>query len=315
MNDLQERIKFVNRGLTVYKLRFEKCLKTYFFTKTTARVEDWILHPHVQNFFSEMVIPDSHVKPQQYLVCSLFSKTLPTVCSMPNTHTTLCVLGITQTAHSIQPEYNESQTVTGTYEMTENSKDIPQYRCPQFVSRASWCSPRHIGQRSGLYARFWNGCTPVKQYTWFVRSEVLREVNNNNNNNKVKWSCYRPGVAQRVGRGIALLFHDCSTRKGWVISSTPRPHFTPGKDPVPILQEARWAPGPVWTGGKSRPHQDSIPDCPAHSQSLYHLSYPAHNNNNNNNNNNNTVILNVTPCSWHTQGRTRRMWHNPPQIW
>ena len=57
----------------------------------------------------------------------------------------------------------------------------------------------------------------------------------------------------------------------------PRPHFTPGKDPVPILQEAGWAPGPVWTGGKSRPHKDSIPDHPAGSQSLYRLSYQAHN--------------------------------------
>ena len=28
---------------------------------------------------------------------------------------------------------------------------------------------------------------------------------------------------------------------------------------VPILQEAGWAPGPVWTGGKSRPHRNSIP--------------------------------------------------------
>jgi len=37
------------------------------------------------------------------------------------------------------------------------------------------------------------------------------------------------------------------------------------KDPVPILQEAGWAPGPVWTGGKSRPHRDSIPDRPAYS--------------------------------------------------
>jgi len=61
-----------------------------------------------------------------------------------------------------------------------------------------------------------------------------------------------------------------------VVSSTPRPHFTPGKDPVPILQEAGWAPGPVWTGGKSHPHRDSIPDPPARSQSLYRLSYPAH---------------------------------------
>jgi len=62
-----------------------------------------------------------------------------------------------------------------------------------------------------------------------------------------------------------------------VVSSRPRPHFTPGKDPVPILQEAGWAPGQVWTGGKSRPHRDSILDRPARSQSLYRLSYPAHN--------------------------------------
>ena len=94
---------------------------------------------------------------------------------------------------------------------------------------------------------------------------------------KVKWSRYIPGVAQRVGRGIALLFHDRGTRRRWVVSSTPRPHFTPGKDPVPILQKAGWAPGPVWTGGKSHPHRDSIPGRPARSQSLYRLSYPAQN--------------------------------------
>jgi hypothetical protein len=61
-----------------------------------------------------------------------------------------------------------------------------------------------------------------------------------------------------------------------VVSSTPRPHFTPGKDPVRILQEAGWAPGPVWTGGKSRPRVDSIADRPARSQSLYRLSYRVH---------------------------------------
>ena len=44
---------------------------------------------------------------------------------------------------------------------------------------------------------------------------------------KVKWSRYRPGVAQRVGRGIALLFHDRGTRRWWVVSSTPRLHFYP----------------------------------------------------------------------------------------
>ena len=79
-----------------------------------------------------------------------------------------------------------------------------------------------------------------------------------------------------VGGGIAVLFHNRGTRSGWVVSSTPRPHFTPVKDPVPIVQEAGRAPGPVWTGGKSRPHRDSIPDRPARSQSLHRLSYRAH---------------------------------------
>ena len=84
---------------------------------------------------------------------------------------------------------------------------------------------------------------------------------------KVKCSRYRTGVAQKVGTGIALLFRD---------NATPRPHFTPGKEPVAIVQEAEWAPGPIWTGGKSRPHRDSIPDRPACSQLLYRLSYRAH---------------------------------------
>jgi hypothetical protein len=66
-------------------------------------------------------------------------------------------------------------------------------------------------------------------------------------------------VAQRMGRVITLLFHDRGTRTGRVVSSTHRSQFTPGKDPVPILQETGWAPGSVWTGGKSRPHRDSIP--------------------------------------------------------
>ena len=93
---------------------------------------------------------------------------------------------------------------------------------------------------------------------------------------KVKWSRYRPGVAQRVGRGKALLFHDRGTRREWVVSSTPRPNFTPGKDPAPILRETEWAPGLIWTGGKSRPNRDSIPDRSARSQPLFGLSYPEH---------------------------------------
>jgi hypothetical protein len=55
-------------------------------------------------------------------------------------------------------------------------------------------------------------------------------------------------TAHRGSKGIALHFHDHGTRRGGGVSVTPRPLFTPGKDPVPTVQEARWAPGPVWTG-------------------------------------------------------------------
>ena len=67
------------------------------------------------------------------------------------------------------------------------------------------------------------------------------------------------------------------TRRGWGVSVTPRPLFTPGKDPVPIVQEAKWAPGPAWTSAENLvPIGIRSPDRPAHNQSLYRLSYPAH---------------------------------------
>ena len=61
---------------------------------------------------------------------------------------------------------------------------------------------------------------------------------------------------------------------GW---STSRPgRFPPGKDPVPIVQEAGWAPGPVWTGAENLALTGiRSPDCRARSQSLYRLSYPG----------------------------------------
>jgi hypothetical protein len=60
-------------------------------------------------------------------------------------------------------------------------------------------------------------------------------------------------MASMVGSGIALPFLDRGIRRGSVVNSTPQPHFTPGKDPVPIVQEAGWAPGPVWTAENRAP--------------------------------------------------------------
>ena len=55
---------------------------------------------------------------------------------------------------------------------------------------------------------------------------------------KVKCSRYRPGVAQRVGRGIALLFHDRDTRR-WVS----------GQQHAPAALYPQERPGTHCTGG------------------------------------------------------------------
>jgi hypothetical protein len=52
--------------------------------------------------------------------------------------------------------------------------------------------------------------------------------------------------------------------------------FTPGKDRVPIAQEAGRAPGLVWIGAENVAHTGiRSPDCPARSESLYQLHYPG----------------------------------------
>jgi hypothetical protein len=52
--------------------------------------------------------------------------------------------------------------------------------------------------------------------------------------------------------------------------------FTPGKDPVPIVQEAGWASESVWIGAENlTPTRIRSPDCPAISESLYRLSHPG----------------------------------------
>jgi len=85
-------------------------------------------------------------------------------------------------------------------------------------------------------------------------------------------------TAHRGSRDIAVLFLDHGTRRKWGVSATPRPLFTPGKDPVPILQVTGWAPRPVWTGAENlAPTRIRCQDRPARSQSLYRLSYRARN--------------------------------------
>jgi hypothetical protein len=75
---------------------------------------------------------------------------------------------------------------------------------------------------------------------------------------KVMQSRYRPELAYRMDRGMALAFRDLGARRGWVVSTMPRPLYP------------RERPGTHCTGGwvgpragldvceKSHPHRDSI---------------------------------------------------------
>jgi hypothetical protein len=51
----------------------------------------------------------------------------------------------------------------------------------------------------------------------------------------------------------------------WSAAHRGRP-LHPGKNPVPIVEEAGWAPGPVWTGAENlAPNGIRSPDRPARS--------------------------------------------------
>ena len=85
-------------------------------------------------------------------------------------------------------------------------------------------------------------------------------------------------TAHRGSKGIALPFHDHGTRRGEVSASHPG-RFYPRENPVPSVQEAGWAPEPVWTGEENLASTGiwSL-DRIARRPSIYRLRvrYPAH---------------------------------------
>ena len=53
-------------------------------------------------------------------------------------------------------------------------------------------------------------------------------------------------------------------------------HAPAALPPVPIVQEAGWAPGPIWTGAENLdPTGIPSPDRPVRSESLYRIRYPG----------------------------------------
>jgi hypothetical protein len=71
-----------------------------------------------------------------------------------------------------------------------------------------------------------------------------------------------------VSGGIAQLFLNLGTRR--VCGQLHAPSaFTPGKDPVPIVQEAEWVPEPIWAGAENLASPGFVPRTFQHVASRY----------------------------------------------
>ena len=71
-------------------------------------------------------------------------------------------------------------------------------------------------------------------------------------------------------------FFNVGARCGCVVNATPRPLYPGERIPVPIIQQAEWAPWPVWTSAENlAPPGIRPPDSPSRSESLYRPRYPG----------------------------------------
>jgi hypothetical protein len=86
-------------------------------------------------------------------------------------------------------------------------------------------------------------------------------------------------VTQRVGRGIALLFHDLDTRRGEWSAARPGRILHPGRKRYPLYRRLG---GPHGRSGHepkmSQPSGFDLLNVQPVVQSLYRLSYPAQQN-------------------------------------
>jgi hypothetical protein len=70
-------------------------------------------------------------------------------------------------------------------------------------------------------------------------------------------------------------FFNPSAMSEWVVNATPRPLYPRERDTVPILQEAGWIPGLVWTGVENlSPTGFRSPDRPV--RSSRYIGVPEH---------------------------------------
>ena len=130
-----------------------------------------------------------------------------------------------------------------------------------------------------------SSCHPqgVTNTKWYL-SNIIDYKNNARNKGKVKCTLVQAlrlctgRTAHSGSRGIALPFLDHGTRRGWGVSVTPRPLFTPRKRPGTHCTGGLVGPrAGLDRCGKSHLIGIRSPDRLTHSHSLHRLRYPAHN--------------------------------------
>jgi hypothetical protein len=68
---------------------------------------------------------------------------------------------------------------------------------------------------------------------------------------------------------MALLFFDLGARWEWMVNARQRPLYRWARAPVPLIEEAGWAWGPVWTGAENiAPVETPLNSCTVHPEDL-----------------------------------------------
>jgi len=101
----------------------------------------------------------------------------------------------------------------------------------------------------------------IKKFTtYFVYVYVyITYTHTHTHTHKAKFALEQTMKTQRARSGYLYSLTPALDGGRW---SPPRPErFTPGRErPVPLVQEAEWAPRPVWKAAENlTPHQASIP--------------------------------------------------------
>jgi hypothetical protein len=138
--------------------------------------------------------------------------------------------------------------------------------CPGSCEHSSWLQEIEYNHGVWPFRSPVDGIFTLWMNNWTINRS--RTVIDNDSILEIKVKVLRNTLgSSKGGRGMALHSLDLGVRRGgwWA----PRPgRFTPGKYPVPIVQEVGWAPGPIWTCAKNlAPTGVGSPDRPACSQS------------------------------------------------